>query len=90
MQHGGQFFREAFEFFIQAGADVIGLGFEDESVGLIEDAIGEVEADAFGGGEPEFNGKQIVVASGRFVADMAFHHGEDGVGLLPLKERSSN
>ena len=66
-----------------------GFGFENQFSQLVGDAVGEVQAHAFGGGGPDFDGQHVVVAGGGFVAQMAFEHGEDGVAFLPLEERGA-
>lgn len=83
-----QFLGQPFRLFVEAGADMKGLGFEEQGL-FFENAITEVDADAFERGEPGFDGEQIVVAGGRFVAQAAFDYGEDGVLLLPLEKTSA-
>lgn len=79
-------FGQAFGFFVEACADVEGFGLEDEGAVVVEDAIAEVEADAFGGRGPEFDGEEVVVAGRGFVAKAAFDDGENEVLFLPLAE----
>jgi hypothetical protein len=80
-----QFVRQSLRFFIEAGADVKGFGFDEKSF-FFEDSIGEVEADAFNDGQPGFDGEKLVVAGGGFVAEAAFDDGKNDVLLLPLEK----
>ena len=82
-----QFFRQAPGFFVQAGADMMRFGFENQNVGLVDDAVAEVEPDPFGGGGPDFDGQHIVVARRGLVAQAAFDDGENDFLLLPMQER---
>ncbi|MDB6019747.1 MAG: hypothetical protein JWR19_4236 [Pedosphaera sp.] len=65
---------------------MVGFGLEDEVAGLVGDAVGEVEADAFGVGGPELDGQQVVIAGGGFVAEATFDDGENGVLVLPVEK----
>lgn len=80
-----QLLGQSFWLFVQSSANVKSFGFEEQSF-FLEDSIGEIEADAFHGGQPGFDGEPIVVARGRFIAEVTFDDGKDDVLLLPFEE----
>ena len=53
---------------------------------MVEDAIGEIEADALGFGEPKVDGEEVVVAGGGFVLEVGFDDGKGDLALLPLEK----
>lgn len=80
-----EFLGQALWFVVEAGADVKGFAFEEQGL-VLEDSIGEVQANAFQDGQPGFDGEKIVVASWGFVAEVAFDDGENYVLLLPFEK----
>ena len=79
-------FRQSFGLFIEAGADMECFGFEDQHAGLIEDAVSEIQADFFRGGNPDLDSQHIVISCGGFVTETAFHDGENCILFLPMQE----
>jgi hypothetical protein len=75
---------KTFGFVGEGGAGVLGFGFDERSAVLIENAVAEVQANFFSGGEPKLDRELVVVASGRFITETTFDDGKDGVLLLKL------
>lgn len=80
-------FWKPFHLFFQVHADVQSFAFEHEFAGLVGDAVSEIQADAFGGGHPDFDVQDIIVAGESLVTQMRFDYGKHEAGFLPLQER---
>lgn len=85
-ERGDEFFRETFQFFLKARADMKRLAFEDQCVALVRDAVGKIQPHTLGGGEPDFDVQRVVVTRGSFVAEMRFNHWKNVPRLLQLKK----
>lgn len=58
----------------------------EEEVLLVENSVGEVEANPLERGQPDLDGQQIVIASRRFIAQPAFDDGKNHILLLPFEK----
>src|SRR5882757_6464613 len=86
LEEGEEGVGQARGFLVGGGADVVGGGVEYEEGLFLEDAVGEVEAEAAGEGGPELDGEEVVVAGGCAVAEVGFDDGKGDLLLLELKE----
>src|SRR5882672_10484910 len=80
-----QLFRQSLRFFVKAGADVKGFGFEKKEL-LVENSIGEVQANAIYRDQPRLNGEDIIIPRGCFVAQPALDDGKNQVLLLQFEK----
>ena len=86
LKEGQEIGGEALGFVVGGGADVRSGGLEQQGLALVQDLVGEIEADAFSGGEPELDGQEVVVARGSFVEEAGFDDGEKGLVFLELEK----
>jgi len=82
-----EFRRQAFGFFIAAGAAVEGFGFENEFAVGVQDAVAKVQPHTLESRQPDFNRQQVVVARGEFVAELRLDDGENIIGFLQGQHR---
>jgi len=77
-------FGKALGAFFGGGADVVGEGVHKEGLAVVEDAVGEVEAEAAGLGEPELDGEEVIVSGRGSVMEVGFDDGEGEVLFVKL------
>jgi hypothetical protein len=81
-----EIFGEAAGSLIETGACVEGFGFQEGLPGGVQDAVGEIEAHTFEGGEPEGDVQGVVVTCRGLIAQAAFANGKYHALSLPSGE----
>ncbi len=81
--------RQPFRFVVEVRAGMESVGFQHERARLVQQPVAEIEANAAREGNPEFDREEFIISGSGLVAEPAFDHREQRVGLLQRNERSS-